>query len=196
MDKLSTRWSEKRLFYVLNLFLVLSGLGFGILACYVLGDDKLALLEQFYSGGMGQIALASRGELAKTAIESNLYDLCKIAFLGLCIVGIPFISAVVFIKGFSVGFAISFIMTKTGASGFLVAIISIVIPKMIYLPALIMASSYAMSGSLQILRGSRYDFSRLLAGYCVTMITLALLMIIAGTAEGFAAIYGAQTPLN
>ena len=87
-------------------------------------------------------------------------------------------------------------MTKTGASGFLVAIISIVNTKMIYIPALIMASSYAMSGSLQILRGSRYDFSRLLAGYCVTMITLALLMIIAGTAEGFAAIYGAQTPLN
>lgn len=189
MDKLSARWGKRQVFYLSNLLLLIAGLGFGILACYVLGDDKLNRLNEFYQVGLSEIGQSTRWSLMQAALNANGQDLLKIGFLGLSIIGIPLIGLFIFAKGFSVGFTTAFIMTKTGAGGFLTGIIGIVIPKIIYLPVLIMVASYAMDGSYHIIKGSHFDLSRFLIHYLSIMAVLGLLMVLAAVTEGFLAVF-------
>jgi stage II sporulation protein M len=85
-------------------------------------------------------------------IKSNIPILFAVWFLGLTMIGIPIILIVDIIKGFTIGFTISFIINGIGLKGVWFSLLGVLPQNIIYIPCIIFASVLAMEFSLMILR--------------------------------------------
>jgi stage II sporulation protein M len=76
--------------------------------------------------------------------------------LGMSVVGVPLIAAVIFMRGFVLGFSLVFILKALALRGVLLAIVALVPQNLFYLPGLVLAATGAVifSGkALQIVLG-------------------------------------------
>ena len=85
-------------------------------------------------------------------LKNNASLIFAIWFLGLTMVGIPVILIIDVIKGFTLGFSISFVINGIGTKGLAVVLIGILPQNVIYIPCVLVASVVAMEFSLNILR--------------------------------------------
>jgi stage II sporulation protein M len=85
-------------------------------------------------------------------IKNNVALLIAVWFLGLTMVGIPVILFIDVIKGFTLGFTISFIIKSLGVKGISIVLLGILPQNIIYIPCIIVSSVISMSFSLNILK--------------------------------------------
>ena len=68
-------------------------------------------------------------------------------FLGLTIIGVPLILAVVFLRGYALGFTIGFLVHQKGGAGIIMSVLSILPQNIVYIPFLIIWSVIAVNFS-------------------------------------------------
>lgn len=108
-------------------------------------------LEQFFR----QINLeeaANRNDIFIKSFYFHLKYLTLLFFLGLTIIGMPFIWILIFLKGLVIGFSIGFIVNQLGMKGFLIAFVSIAPHNIIIIPTYIIAGSLAMLFSIVLMQ--------------------------------------------
>lgn len=140
--------------YVVSLLCVCTGVVLGIYSVRYMGDfeksDLLSYLKNFSttvnSGGVNY-----KNILVET-IKSNISILVAVWFLGLTMIGIPVILIIDVIKGFTIGFTISFVINGMGIEGMWFSLLGVLPQNIIYVPCIIFASVLAMEFSLTILR--------------------------------------------
>ncbi|KZL94234.1 stage II sporulation protein M [Clostridium magnum] len=140
--------------YVVSLLCVCTGIVMGIYSVRYMGgfekSDLLSYLKNFSttinSGGINYKSI-----LIET-IKSNIPILLVVWFLGLTMIGIPVILIIDIIKGFTIGFSISFIINGMGIKGMWFSLLGVLPQNIIYIPCIIFASVLAMEFSLTILR--------------------------------------------
>jgi stage II sporulation protein M len=101
-------------------------------------------------GGMS--ALTGQ-QLLVGAFMNQVRTAFAIWFLGLTIIGFPLILAVLFYRGFSLGFTVGFLVHQKAGAGILISILSLLPQNLIYIPALLMWAVISLNFSVNIFRG-------------------------------------------
>ncbi len=109
-------------------------------------------------------------------------------FLGLTVIGMPLILAVVFLKGFSLGFTIGFLVQEKAGAGILIAILSILPQNLVYIPLLIIWSVVGVNFSVYIATGRQGrvgSLGRALVSYTMLMIVFLLIVLMGAFIEAY-----------
>jgi stage II sporulation protein M len=194
LEKLKSRFIQHlRASWWVYLFLsacFMAGLVFGSLGVNALDEKQASSLREFMDKGLSRFAGSLDFSIAtKQAGYKNFYNLGKIFVLGLTVVGFPFILAIIFTRGFVLGFTIVFLVREKSLQGLLLALLVIIPPNLLSLPAYILGSVAAINFSLYLLRGRSdhraVSFTHYFAGYLLVMAGLSLLMLSAAFIEGY-----------
>lgn len=140
--------------YVVSLLCVCTGIVMGIYSVRYMGgfekSDLLSYVKNF-STTINSGSINYKSILLET-IKSNMPMMLVVWFLGLTMVGIPIILIIDIIKGFTIGFSISFIINGMGIKGMWFSLLGVLPQNIIYIPCIIFASVLAMEFSLMILK--------------------------------------------
>lgn len=140
--------------YVVSLLCVCTGIVMGIYSVRYMGSfeksDLLSYIKNFSttisSGGINYKSIFVE------TVKSNIPILLAVWFLGLTMIGIPVILIIDVIKGFTIGFSISFIINGMGIKGMWFSLLGVLPQNIIYIPCIIFASVLSMEFSLMILK--------------------------------------------
>jgi len=180
-------WSSHLPYYVLLVLLFFMGVVFGALAVRALDSEQVheltVFLDQFFSGFETQLATTSGRTLMRDSLNLDLKTLGLIYVLGLTVIGIPVVMAIVFIRGFVIGFTVGFLAYERGVRGVLFALAATFPQNVFVIPAIILAAVTAIMFSILIVRRRRrqwqYSLAQELVGY-TAIVTLAVVMVGAG----------------
>lgn len=120
------------------------------------------------------------------AIKNNIPLIFFIAILGLTFIGIPLILFIDFIKGFTLGFTVSFIISNMGYKGIWVILAGVMPQNIIYIPCFIVASVLSLELGSSILKRKLNKKSFYGKRYNVTTYFLSFIFIITIMFIGFA----------
>lgn len=140
--------------YVISLLCICTGIVLGIYSVRYMGSfeksDLLSYLKNFSSTiNSGNINYKS---IFAQTIKSNIPILFAVWFLGLTMIGIPVILIIDIIKGFTMGFTISFVINGMGIKGMWFSLLGVIPQNIIYIPCIMFASVLAMEFSLMIFK--------------------------------------------
>jgi stage II sporulation protein M len=146
----------------------------------------LSLIDDFVKGGIN-------ADLDKQTILLNSFlnqakSIIAVWFLGLTVIGMPIILGIVFLKGFSLGFTIAFLVKERAVSGILISILSILPQNLVYIPLLIIWSVVGINFSVNIARGkagSAVSLGGALVSYTLLMMVFLLIVLAGAFIETF-----------
>jgi stage II sporulation protein M len=188
--KLKQHVIENRWQYLLIMLLFLLGVLIG--AYKVMGlaggvkSHLLSLIDDFLKGGINT-------DLDKQAILFNSFlnqakSIIVVWFLGLTVIGMPIILGLIFLKGFSLGFTIAFLVQERAESGVLISILSILPQNLVYIPLVIIWSVVGINFSVYIARGragSAVSLGRALISYTLLMMVFLLIVLVGAFIEAY-----------
>ncbi|KGK89037.1 MULTISPECIES: stage II sporulation protein M [unclassified Clostridium] len=140
--------------YVISLICIFTGMVLGVYTVKYMGEIYKTDLISYFQGFTEYLNtenLNYKGVFLNT-IRSNIPFILFIWLLGMTMVGIPVILIIGIIKGYTLGFTISFIINSVGLKGIGIAIFGVIIQNIIYIPCMIIASVLAMEFSLNFLK--------------------------------------------
>ncbi|MGH4125653.1 MAG: stage II sporulation protein M [Clostridium sp.] len=135
------------------------------------------------------------------SLKNNLPVIIFIWFLGLTIVGIPIIIIIDLLKGFTVGFTFSFMISGLGKNGIGIAVLGVLPQNLIYIPCIIFASVVSMEFSIMLLKdkfnkqGTSSISSRIIY-YSIIFIVLIAFLFIGIIIESYVAPYFIKKLIN
>lgn len=140
--------------YVISILCVFTGVVLGIYSVRYMGgfekSDLLSYLKNFTTTiGSGSVNYKS---IFLETLKNNVPIILAVWFLGLTMIGIPVILIIDIIKGFTIGFAMSFIISGMGIKGMWISLLGILPQNIIYIPCIIFSSVLAMEFSLMIFK--------------------------------------------
>lgn len=141
----------------------------------------LTLIDNYLKGGVN-VGLDKQAILFNSFINQGK-NIIAVWFLGLTIIGMPIILGVVFLKGFSLGFTISFLVKEKAVSGVLISILSILPQNLVFIPLLIIWSVVGINFTFSIARGrsgSGIPLSKGLISYTLLML-ISLVIVLTGS---------------
>lgn len=140
--------------YVISLLCIFTGIVVGIYSVrYMGGFEKSDLVNYLknFTTAVNSGNLNYKSILLQT-LKNNIPVILAIWFLGLTMIGIPIILVIDVIKGFTIGFTISFIINQLGIKGIWISLAGVMPQNIIYIPCIIISSVLAMEFSLMIFR--------------------------------------------
>ncbi|MBV4418649.1 stage II sporulation protein M [Clostridium tyrobutyricum] len=140
--------------YVISLLCVCTGIVLGVYSVRYMGgfekSDLLSYLNSF-KNSIDNSSINYKSIFIET-LKINVPMLVAIWFLGLTMIGIPIILIIDVLKGFTIGFASSFIIGEMGMKGIWFDLLGIFPQNIIYIPCIIFSSVLAMEFSLTMFR--------------------------------------------
>lgn len=140
--------------YMISLLCIFTGVVLGIYAVKYMGNiENEGLVEYLnnFTQNISQGNFKYKG-MFMDILKNNIPLIVAIWFLGLTMVGIPIILIIDVIKGFTIGFTISFMISAFGTKGIEVVLLGVLPQNIIYIPCIILSSVIAMEFSLNILK--------------------------------------------
>lgn len=176
--------------YLLALVTLLGGLGFGNWGAHNLDSQKSTQLSEYLEMFVSQAGDMNidRPLAMKNAITNNLFFIGMIYLLGLTVIGAPAILALLFARGFSLGFTVGFLTHQKAGEGILLALASVIPQNILLIPATFMSCVAALSFSWLLIkrfRNSRLPVCPGLLGYHLLIMGLGCIAAAAGLVEAF-----------
>lgn len=177
--------------YLLVVACFLAGIVAGALVVQFLAPEQLAELASFLDLSLAGLAGASLDQraLVQKALGQNLRFLLLVGFLGLTVVGVPLVLALIWLRGFMLGFTVGFLITEKAAAGVLLSAFTILPQNLFYIPAFVVAGAQAVGFSLRLIRGRQLAFSLPLweqfFGYVVAFAGVLVLVGVGGLVESY-----------
>jgi len=177
--------------YILIVFFFILGVAAGSYMVKMLNpqqvNELISYLDKFLSG-VAQWNVEPT-VIAQHTVINNLKIILFFWFLGLTVIGVPLILLIVLFRGFVMGFTIGFLYQQKSLYGLIMALLAIVPPSTIYLPATIIGAAAAVTFSYWLIRGrSRgLDGSILqqFIAYNFIMLVISLFAVLAGIIEAY-----------
>ncbi len=169
------------------LVVALFGLGCvaGGIAVGVIHDESRAELSAFLDGYLVYVGGASDEAAPQSTAGAVLPQALRGALLpwllGLTILGAPVILALVFLRGFALGFTLVFLFDQLSFRGLLLAFVGILPQSLFAIPAVFLASGAAVTfslGAVKLLAGRRHEggiFSQLATATLLTLIAAGMI---------------------
>lgn len=145
--------------YLLVLALISGGVIIGALMTGSLGPDQVDDLAEytlgFFQSLEGSEKPLSGRDIFTNSLVTNLKTLGFIFILGFTVVGMPVVAVMVIIRGFIVGFTVSFLIFLKGLMGVGLTLVSVLPQNLFFLSSLTLCSVNAFSYSLNVLASRR-----------------------------------------
>lgn len=166
----------KKLF-VFEGFLLISGVVFGIIGYFTIPDELIATLGEFLNGQMQNLAgVCSISEAALRIGRANVLELLRVYLTGICLLGVPILILLLFIKGFTFGFAGCFLVSHS----FL-----LIITRFLCLPLFAAAAAIAIRFSWMMLQNRMQRPPGQLIEYTLAFLAMLVLVLAASLIDGF-----------
>lgn len=189
--------------YIISILCVFTGIILGIYSVKYMGDyernDLINYMVNFIdpsnTGGISYKLIFVQ------SIKNNLPVIIFLWFLGLTIVGLPIILIIDLLKGFTVGFTFSFMISGLGKSGIGVAILGVLPQNLLYIPCIIIASVVSMEYSIMLIKNKfnkqwTSSISSKIVNYSFIFILLIILLFIGIIIESYIAPYFVKNLIN
>lgn len=178
------------LYILLTLFFI-AGIISGSIAVNMISDSQLKNALNYFNGF---IANVNNIDINPTTIfyisaSNNLKLALVIVLFGLTIIGVPFILALIFFRGFILGFTVGFIINQLGAGGVFFAFLSILPQNFIIIPSILSLGVTGVAFSMSILKIRRKvatdNYSQLLGSYILLNCVFSIMLVLGGLIEGY-----------
>jgi len=189
--------------YIISILCIFTGIILGIYSVKYMGaierNDLVDYLMNFVDPS--NTSGISYKLIFLQSIKNNLPVIVFLWFLGLTIVGIPIIIIIDLLKGFTIGFTFSFMISGLGKSGIGIAMLGVLPQNLIYIPCIIFASVVSMEFSIMLLK-SKFNkqwtssISNRLLYYSVIFIVIIALLFIGIVIESYIAPYFVKNLIN
>lgn len=176
--------------YMICFICIIIGIAVGIYSVKYMGTFQKTDLKSYINNFRTSI-LSNKIQYKSVFFETlrnNSIIITAIWFLGLMIIGIPIILLIDFIKGFTFGFAIGFLINDLGAKGGLMCLLGILPQNIIYFPCIIIASVISMEFSLILIKDNNKWIRSIwlrIASYTVRFIIIIIVMFLGFIIEAY-----------
>lgn len=182
-DVLKKHFEKNFLLYIISLLCIFTGIILGMYFVKYMGSVETGKLESYMQEFVKSFLSnkVSYKSIFLQTLKNNLPVMIVLWFLGLTMIGIPMILIIDIIKGFTVGFSISFFVNSMGVKGVWVSLSSVILQNIIYIPCILFCSVLAMEFSLMLFKNnfkSRWSSSALsnVASYSLIFLMSFLFM--------------------
>lgn len=187
--KLTEHFQKNWWVYLLIAFCFLTGVIFGSIGAKSLNPSQNSMLGDFVNNGLAGFNSGSdfSGTL-RQALQKELYNLAKFLVLGLTVIGLPLVLALIFTRGFVLGFTVTFLVQQKAWQGGLITLLAILPPNLLSLPAYFIAAVMAINFSLFLIKGDNRKGNSLASnflGYLGYFLILSAIMVAAALVEGY-----------
>ncbi|AAK80027.1 stage II sporulation protein M [Clostridium acetobutylicum] len=153
-EAISNHIKERFWLYIISSLSI--GIGFVISVYtvkYMSSYEKNDLMSYIlnFTKNKGTVSINYNGVLFQT-LKDNIPLIIIIWFLGLTMIGIPVILIIDLLKGFSLGFTITFFVNNLGIKGVTMAFLGVLPQNLIYIPCILFVSVIAMEFSIGLVR--------------------------------------------
>lgn len=129
-------------------------------------------------------------ELLRHSAARHLRTAALLWLLGVTVVGFPGVLVILFVRGFSIGFTVGFLVRNLGLPGLAVATAGVLPQHLLSVPVVLVQGVAALSFSLSLFRNRfgrehRARFYQELAGYTAVLAGTSLLLMAAALLESF-----------
>ncbi|ADI01275.1 stage II sporulation protein M [Syntrophothermus lipocalidus] len=151
-------------------------------------NHLIQIIDGFLKGGVTASREGEGYRLFLTAFFNQTRAVGLIWFLGLTVIGVPFILAIIFFKGFSLGFTVGFLVREKAWLGGLISLASVFPQNLLYVPLTVAWAVIGINFSVYLVRGR---FSRGLAlgqglvTYTGAMLLFLLILLLGAFIEAF-----------
>lgn len=176
--------------YIIILAVFVCGLTVGSVSAGRMDTSKSEELSLYIKDFMqnAQGASFESARMARSAMINNSITVAAIYILGLTVIGMPVTLAILFVRGFVIGFAVGFLTRDLSAGGLLLTAAAILPHNLLYIPAICFGTSSSVMFGL-LLWKRNFDtgiaiWPRLLK-YTGVMTMVLLVSLGAGLVEGY-----------
>jgi stage II sporulation protein M len=189
--------------YIISILCVFTGIILGIYSVKYMGEieqnDLVNYLMNFVDPS--NTSGISYKLIFFQSLKNNLPVIIFLWFLGLTIVGLPIIIIIDLLKGFTVGFTFSFMISGIGKNGIGIAVLGVLPQNLIYIPCIILASVVSMEFSIMLLKDKfnkqwTSSISSRIIYYSVIFIVLIAFLFIGIIIESYIAPYFIKNLIN
>ena len=181
-------------YYVFFVVLFVVGVGFGAAAVRALDDAQKAELLGYMEGylhGLGESGpQVPAAEIWRGAVTSTLRTAALLWAAGPVVVGLLLAPAIIFMRGFVIGFAVGFLAYEMSLRGVLLAAVGVFPQNLIAVPAILSIAVVSTAFSVRMLRPKRHaggSFGSDFAGYSLIVLAMMALLAVASTFEAYVA---------
>lgn len=155
LSKLNATFRDKKAYFFIVLIMFCLGISFGLYTVKYMGaSDRTDLMSYFssFTNSMSSQPI-NYGTLLFQVIKKNILIIIPIFVLGLTFFGAPIILILDMLKGFTLGYTFSFIVTAFDGKGIGLALVSVIPQNLIYIPCFIALSVISISMSTERFKG-------------------------------------------
>lgn len=169
------------------------GVGAGIFALNGLAIAQREELNNYFQGFLQLLEnqKINSNELLKISTISNIKIVFILWLLGVTIIGIPFIFAVMAIRGFISGFCSSVIINALGIKGVLLSFFTIVPKEIILIPCFLVLGVNGINFSLNIIKNksirsiSKENLKSSFLSYCIMTLFFSCIVFFGAFIEAY-----------
>jgi len=171
-----------------------AGIVFGAVGVSALGQTETDQLAKFLNSLLANQPTALDPEFLKFLARDTLIMMAGIWLLGLTVIGAPLIYLIVFVRGFILGFTVSFFIEFKGLLGLGLVLTTILLPALINTALLFLGAGLATIFSMVLLRGKARGepLWREFLYYTLAAALVCSGAVIAGIAQGYFSLLGVR----
>lgn len=136
IEKMNSNFKENKIFYLLVLTFFFVGILLGAYTIKYMDGVDGKDLSDYFTGFVKSITNQEikTHELLLSIIKNNILTVVLIIALGFTILGAPLILIIDLVKGFTLGYTFSFLLTTFEGKGIWIALVSTVPQNLLYIP--------------------------------------------------------------
>lgn len=153
-DKLLEGLKTNKMYMLLVILFFTTGVVVGTYTIRYMDEVNKANLLEYFTEFIGNVSVSEPNtmKLLVDTIKNNILPLLLIFILGFTFIGTPAILIINSIKGFTVGYSFTFLLSTYNDTGIGLALGSIIPQNLIYIPVLLIFSTIAISTSVEKLK--------------------------------------------
>lgn len=175
--------------YIFSTICLCTGIVFGVYAVkFMDSSQKNSLLSYVLS--FTKINNLDNNQIFIQSLKNNVPTLIVVWLLGLTMIGLPIILILDIIKGFSIGFTVTFFINGMGFKGMCISLLSVLPQNIVYIPCIITASVISMKFSIMLIKnyGQKQwttNLAKNLLSYSLVFVAITMLMFIGFSFEAY-----------